>query len=71
MIKDAFNPMTFSEIASKYKVSIFVLRKWFNAFVPDLKRPEGSYTYTSKQIAQIIEACGEFPEDQQKNNTHD
>jgi transposase len=65
-MKDVYKPMTFSEIASKYKVSIFVLRKWFNAFIPDMKRPESCYTYTSKQLIEIVSACGEFPEDQIK-----
>jgi hypothetical protein len=55
-------PRTLCEIAASYKIDPRTLKKWLAEFLPDLKRPAGTYIYTPDQVKQIIEACGEFAE---------
>ena len=57
-----YKAMNLSQIAAEYRVSVFVLKSWMSTFIPELSRPDGSYTYTPKQVKEIVEACGEFPE---------
>ena len=57
-----FDALTLCQIAARYKVSTRTVKKWLANFAPDLVRPLGSYIYTPKQVAEIIEACGEFKE---------
>jgi hypothetical protein len=57
-----YDAMNLSQIANRYRVSVFVLKTWLCNFIPELSRPDGSYTYTPKQVKAIVEACGEFPE---------
>ncbi len=56
-----FEAMSLCQIADKYKVSVYILRKWLSHFLPTLQFPGGAHIYTPIQVKQIIEACGEFP----------
>ena len=54
--------MNLTEIAFGYGVSVKTVRKWIHTYLPELKRPPGSYIYTPEQIKKIIEGVGEFKE---------
>jgi transposase len=57
-----YNAMNLSQIANRYRVSVYIVKKWLATFAPELSRPDGCYVYTPDQVRIIVEACGEFPE---------
>ncbi len=62
VIPQKYESLNLSQIANRYGVTTYILKKWMAQFIPELSRPDKCYTYTPEQVKKIVEACGEFPE---------
>jgi len=51
--------MSLKQLAEKYKVSRFTMRRWINRISPEFKS-RGRGLYTPKEIKQIVEHLGDW-----------